>query len=234
VVDAAGEPVGESAPRARQSRSEDTRMLILEAAVACLAEEGYAAATTLRIQARAGVSRGRLLHHFPSRDALLVAAAQHLASVRMAETEQWVAMSIEGRLTGAERVDHATEVLWQALRQPYFWASMELWIAARTNPELRECLRPEEHRLGAAVRQVIATTFGPAIAGHPRFPEVRDLLFTSMRGVALTYSFEDRDPDLDRHLPLWKGIAATLLEIERPAGQDGLASRDRPVRSRAV
>jgi AcrR family transcriptional regulator len=207
---------GEAPPRARQARSVDTRALILEAAVACLAEEGYAAATTLRIQARAGVSRGRLLHHFPSRDALLVAAAQHLASVRMAETAQWVATSMEGRLTGVKRLDRATEMLWQTLRQPYFWAAMELWIAARTNAELRECLRPQEHRLGTAVRQVIATMYGPAIASHPRFPEVRDLLFTSMRGVALTYAFEDRDADLDRHLSLWKGIAADLLDLAPP------------------
>ncbi len=192
-------------------------MLILEAAVACLAAEGYAATTTLAIQARAGVSRGRLLHHFPSRSALLVAAAQHLASVRMAETELWVATSMEGRLSGARRLDRATEMLWQMLRQPYFWAAMELWIAARTDAELRECLRPQEHRLGTAVRQVVATMYGPAISSHPRFPDVRDLLLTSMRGVALTYAFEDRDPDTDRHLDLWKGVAGTLLEIERSA-----------------
>ena len=198
--------------RPRQARSEDTRTLILEAAVACLAEEGYAAATTLRIQARAGVSRGRLLHHFPSRDVLLVAAAQHLASVGMAETEQWALTSLAGRPGGRRRTDRATELLWMTLRQPCFWAAMELWIAARTNPELREFLRPEEHRLGTAIRQVVAVLYGPAVSVHPRFPEVRDLLFTSMRGVALTYAFEDRDPDADRHLPLWKGLAATLLE----------------------
>jgi hypothetical protein len=111
---------------------------------------------------------------------------------------------------------------------------MELWTAARTNPELRECLRPQEHRLGTAVRQVIATMYGPAISSHPRFPDVRDLLFTSMRGVALTYAFDDRDPDRDRHLPLWKNIAATLLEIDDTAPQDRTALRDRPIRSKTV
>jgi len=54
--------------------------------VACLVESGYSGATTLQIQARAGVSRGRLLHHFPSRDELLVAASRHLATERLRAT----------------------------------------------------------------------------------------------------------------------------------------------------
>ena len=45
-----------------------------------------ARSSTLMVQRRAEVSRGGLLHHFPSKDALLVAAAQHLAAVRVAET----------------------------------------------------------------------------------------------------------------------------------------------------
>ena len=64
----------------REARTATSRARILDAAVACLVESGYSGATTLQIQARAGVSRGRLLHHFPSRDELLVAASRHLAT----------------------------------------------------------------------------------------------------------------------------------------------------------
>ena len=71
--------------RTRSERSADSRLLILDAAVACLVEDGYAGASTLAVQARAGVSRGRLLHHFPSRAQLLVAAAEHLSTHRLAE-----------------------------------------------------------------------------------------------------------------------------------------------------
>ena len=70
--------------RSREQRTSDSRQRILDAAVACLVESGYAGTTTLTIQARAGVSRGRLLHHFPSKETLLVAAAQHLAATRFA------------------------------------------------------------------------------------------------------------------------------------------------------
>ncbi|MGQ0623834.1 MAG: TetR/AcrR family transcriptional regulator [Sporichthyaceae bacterium] len=199
-------------PRTRVDRTADSRALILDAAVHCLAEQGYAATTTLAIQARAGVSRGRLLHHFPSRDALLIAAAQHLAVTRMQETER-LFTEILGALHGRERIVRATELLWEQFRQPYFWAAVEIWTAARTRGDLRETLRPEEQRLGAAVRTSIAVMYGPELAAHPQFGLVREILFTSMRGVAMTYTFDPRDPEADRHLSMWIALAETLLEV---------------------
>jgi AcrR family transcriptional regulator len=219
VTDAAHSTPGDSTPRRRGSRSADSRALILDAAVNCLAEKGYADTTTLAIQARAGVSRGRLLHHFPSRDALLVAAAQHLAAERLLDGEQWGAEfpSSSSDPTGGsdrERVVAATTRCWSTFNQAYFWAAVELWVACRTRPELRETLRPEEHRLGAAIRQTVAAMYGPKLSAHPNFPAVRDLLFTSMRGVMLTYTFDARNPEADRHLPIWIDTALTLLEVE--------------------
>lgn len=210
-------PVSDAArsPRRRMDRSADSRALILDAAVNCLAEMGYSETTTLAIQARAGVSRGRLLHHFPSRDALLVAAAQHLAMNRLIDGERWGAEFPETSAGGdRERVVQATQRCWATFDQPYFWAAVELWVACRTRPELRETLRPQEHQLGAAIRQTVAAMYGPKLAAHPNFPAVRDLLFTSMRGVALTYTFDAREHAADRHLPIWIDAALRLLEVE--------------------
>lgn len=187
--------------------------MILDAAVRSLAEEGFVATTTLAIQARADVSRGRMLHHFPSRDALLVAAAQHLATTRFEEMERLVAGCDHSSLDPAARLRRATELLWEQYRQPYFWASMELWIMARTHPSVREELRPAEYRLGRAIHAVVASMYGPTLSSHERFPTVRDLLLTSMRGVAMTYTFIDADPVEDRHMPMWLEIAAILLEV---------------------
>ena len=198
------------APRGRrEERTATSRARILEAAVACLVESGYAGATTLRIQARAGVSRGRLLHHFPSRDQLLVAASHHLATERLRRTAERIE-SLDGR-PGDERLDRAVELLWETFSEPHFWAAVELWTAARTNQELRKALLPEEREVGAAVRALIPRFFGAELAAHPRFPEVRDLLFTSMRGVGVAYAMEHRDPRTDPHLALWKSVARTLL-----------------------
>ncbi|WP_181783806.1 TetR/AcrR family transcriptional regulator [Pseudonocardia pini] len=199
-----------AAPTPRRTQGErraSSHQIILDAAVDSLVEDGYAGATTVTIQARAGVSRGRMLHHFPSRSALLVAAAQHLAVERLSDTENWPHAST----TGPERIDRAVELLWDTFRQPYFWAAMELWNAARTDEALRTELLPEERRLGVAIQHVVASMFGPVHSSHPAFEDTRELLFTSMRGVALTYAIDPRDPDTDPHLALWKRTARRSL-----------------------
>lgn len=202
-------PKSERKPHAK--RRSDSRTLILEAAVQTLAEDGYGGATTVVIQRVAGVSRGRLLHYFPSRDDLLIAAAQHLAAERINEMEEWFDVAPEHATSGTQRIDYAVTLLWRTFRQPYFWAAMELWIAARTDVALRAELREAERRLGRAIEHVIATMFGPVHSSHPEFASLRELLFTSMRGTALTYAIDTRDPDADPHLELWKQLAHRML-----------------------
>lgn len=207
--------------RSRSERSADSRQLILDATLDCLLEYGYARTTTLTIQARAGISRGRLLHHFPSREGLLVAACQHLATTHLAELQSWVADKRVTRGSDADRVHWAIDMFWSTFEQRYFWGSVELWTAARTDARLRATLLPEERRLGAAIRRVIDALFAPALIEHPGYPDVRELLLTSMRGVALTYSFDQlRDRSLDPHLPMWRKLATSLLPVGDPAGTD--------------
>jgi AcrR family transcriptional regulator len=203
--------MAESDRKPHRARRADSRALILDAAVQALVSHGYAGASTVVIQRLAGVSRGRLLHYFPSREQLLVAAAQRLAAERIKEMELWFESAPTVEAGGLERIDYAVTLLWRTFRQPYFWAAMELWLAARTDPALRGELVASEHRLGRAIENVIATMFGPSHSSHPAFADTRDLLFTSMRGVALTYAIEDRDPDADPHLRQWQELARTLL-----------------------
>ena len=208
------EPVDVPAgPRTRSERTADSRLLILDAAVACLVEDGYAGASTLAVQARAGVSRGRLLHHFPSRAELLVAAAEHLSTTLLAEVQQRAEALMADQPTGRERVDRAIDLMWATFQEPPFWAAMELWTAARTDPDLRAGLRTEERRLRASIRAVADGIWGPEIAAAPLYAELCELLFTSMRGVALVYAFEDR-PGRDRPAP--RALEAARRPDARP------------------
>jgi AcrR family transcriptional regulator len=63
-----------------QERSRATVDVLLRAAARVFQREGYAAATTNRIAAAAGVSVGSLYEYFPNKDAILAAIARaHLA-----------------------------------------------------------------------------------------------------------------------------------------------------------
>ena len=56
-----------------------TRAKIMEATVRCLAEFGYAATSTPLVARLAKVSRGSLLHQFPTKIDLMIRAAQYPA-----------------------------------------------------------------------------------------------------------------------------------------------------------
>ena len=205
----AGEPSAAPDHATYAERSRVTQQHVLDTAVEVLIELGYSGASTLKIQQRAGVSRGRLLHQYPHRDALLVAAVQHIAEARVASAgrrSRWPSDPLK-------RSDAAVAAMWTTYHQGYFWAATELWLASRHNTKLAEALLPQEQALGAAIRAATDEMFGPELVARDRYPQLRELLNTSMRGVALTYSFDPRDPVSDPHVPDWKALARSELSL---------------------
>ncbi|MBV9832442.1 MAG: helix-turn-helix transcriptional regulator, partial [Marmoricola sp.] len=76
------------------------RQRLLDATIECLVEHGWSGTSTTLVSQRAGVSRGAQLHHFPTKNDLVVAAVEHVTEVRGAE----LAAAAAGRLPrGARR-----------------------------------------------------------------------------------------------------------------------------------
>ena len=69
----------------QEERSRVMRARLLEATVELLVERGFSGTSTTLVSERAGVSRGAQLHHFPTKNDLVVAAVEHLTQVRGAE-----------------------------------------------------------------------------------------------------------------------------------------------------
>jgi AcrR family transcriptional regulator len=175
--------------RTQRERREDTRARLLAATIDCLVEHGYAGTTTQRVQDRAGLSRGALLHHFATKEQLLVAAVSHVADAQISAVRDEAAAA-----AGTE-----VELLHHVMSGPLFLAGLELWQAARTEPTLRAALLPAERRVGAAVRELLDELF-PRWRG--RRIEV-DGLLALYRGLALT-SVLRPDAEVDRRiLELW-------------------------------
>ncbi|WP_285030450.1 TetR/AcrR family transcriptional regulator [Mycolicibacterium sp. lyk4-40-TYG-92] len=194
-------------PRRVQRRGIAVQERILDAAVRALVENGYAGTSTLRIQQMAEVSRGSLLHQFPSRDALLVAAVQHLAAARFNEMGTRTTWPDDPH----DRIRAAVLAMWSTYQQDYFWAATELWLAARHNAELRGSLEQQERVLYKQVRAVTDAMFGEPLNQHPDYARVRETLNTSMRGVALTYAFDRRSAMRDPHIADWVALAVRVL-----------------------
>ncbi|MCD2114727.1 hypothetical protein LQ384_26860 [Rhodococcus rhodochrous] len=101
--------------------------------------------------------------------------------------------------------------MWSTYRQDYFWAATELWMGARHNDQLRAVLATEERRLYQKVRKAIDSIFGAPLIEHPGYIDMREFVNTSMRGVALTYSFDRRPHVRDPHRRMWKQYATSVL-----------------------
>ena len=64
------------------------RQRLLDATVECLVERGWSGTSTTLVSERAGVSRGAQLHHFPTKNDLVVAAVEHLSEQRGEELQR--------------------------------------------------------------------------------------------------------------------------------------------------
>lgn len=123
----------------QERKSSEMRETILEATLDCLANHGYANTTNNLICEIAGVSRGAMLHHYPTRQDMMVAATEYAFYKHMSAFSRAVR-----RLTASDRMDRnsAIAIDWQLCQTREFQAYLELRVASRTDSELRNIFLP--------------------------------------------------------------------------------------------
>ena len=151
-------------------RTARTRAALLDATVSCLVEEGYQGTTGVAVARRAGLSRGAQLHHFGTRDELVVAAVEHLSRKRLdhvrSELNKIVAPEEDPHESSSTHRRHdrrraALRLLADALSGPLYAATLELWVAARSSSDLRRDLLPAEARVNAELAELCRTYVTP-------------------------------------------------------------------------
>lgn len=197
------------AQRTQEQRRSATREALLDATVSALARYGYAGTTTTLVSQIAGVSRGAQVHHFHTRADLFAAAIPHVAARRATEL-----LREAGELpaAGVDRTTVALDLLWRSHHGPLLLAAMELWIAARTDVELRVRLSETEADLAAGVETFCAVLFG-ADRDDPQFAEALRLALSAIRGAVLLAHLEDRGSD---DWPTLRAQLATHFPITQP------------------
>ncbi len=137
----------------KQDRSRATRQRLLEAAVACLAEHGWAGSTVAVVAERAGVSRGAAQHHFPTREDLFTAAVEYVSEERsLALRALFPDGPADRRAVVAALVDLYTG--------PLFRAALHLWVAASDEEQLRARVTELEARVGRETHRIAVDLLG--------------------------------------------------------------------------
>jgi AcrR family transcriptional regulator len=202
-------PVPQRMTRAAQRAA--TRQSIIEATIDCLVEDGYSELTTRRIAERAGIAQSTLMHHFETREALLVEAVIQVA-LRLAER------ALERIDLAALRTpEHRSAVLdeaWLEFTSPQALAAAQLWAAVWNEPELTPVLRELEERLTGIIMSTAGMLF-PELGDDPRLPALLDAAVSLIRGLVLAIPVWGKDNVTARWLavkPLIVDAAAQILD----------------------
>jgi AcrR family transcriptional regulator len=188
-------------------RSQATRTRLLEATVECLAELGWSGTTTTVIAERAGVSRGAQLHHYPTKTDLVVAAIGHLAVLRAEEMRR----AADGLPPAPQRTAAVLDLLATHHTGPLFIAALEVWVAARTDANLRDALLPVEANVGRQVHRLTVEMLG-ADEERPGVREAVQATLDLMRGLGVAGLISDDSARRSKLLAQWADTLDHALE----------------------
>lgn len=188
------------------------RERLLEACVEVLVERGFAGTTTTLVSERAGVSRGAQLHHFPSKNDLVIGAVEHVTAIRATELQRAFGSVPEG----PGRTREILTVLGDHVTSPLFVAALELWVAARTDPVLDHAVAPLERRIGRETHRLTAEGLG-ADESQPGGRELVQATLDLLRGLALANTLTDDRRRRGRILDRWAAVLDESLPRKSPA-----------------
>ncbi|MFJ6431698.1 TetR/AcrR family transcriptional regulator [Streptomyces sp. NPDC091416] len=184
----------------KQDRSRATRQKLLEAAVACLAEHGWAGSTVSVVAMRAGVSRGAAQHHFPTREDLFTAAVEYVAEERSAALRA---------VPGQDRAA-VVAALVDLYTGPLFRAALQLWVAASNHEQLRPRVTELEARVGRETHR-IAVSLLNADETRPGVRETVQGLLDMARGLGLANVLTDDTARRRRVVAQWAALLDDVL-----------------------
>ena len=136
--DSPPKPAARHERRPNVERSAATRKLILDATITCLNDWGYGGVTNIKVADAAGVSRGAMMHHFPTRQALIIATIEHAHD----KLNVFRAAEMERTPPGLPRFRAILDQSLVTQRMPEGTALNEIRIGSRSDKEIREAVTP--------------------------------------------------------------------------------------------
>lgn len=183
-----------------------TRAQLLDAAVDCLADVGYANTSTAAVANRAGLTRGAHVHHFRTRTELFAQAIDHLETLQRDAAHEAIETS-----PSAGPADLLVDAVAAAFFGRLGRASVELFVAVRNDDALNEHMLRSQSSLTRDILRSWAKTAGTDIP-RERQETAFWLTINQIRGVAVD-DMVGRDPKRpERLLAEWRRLVALVLK----------------------
>lgn len=168
----------------RTKKASNTRFRILEAALDCLVEIGFTQTSIATIAAKAGLSRGAVQFHFPTKAAAMVAVTNHILQRRLDMYRADMAKIPPSE----DYLDHAIHAYWKQVTRPEFIAQQEIALAARTDPALADSLRKAYREYVTRSREPFLREFPAWNASRTQYETSANLAQYLVEGMAWGYT----------------------------------------------
>lgn len=200
-------------------KSAMTRDRILDAAISCFINLGYSNVTTAKVASAAGVSRGAMLHHFPSKTELIQAAVESLHGKILEDYTERVSRNSRSK-KGKSRHRAGLDAYWDHLTGDLAVAYHELCVAGRTDPELKQILESSSALFDQHVQETNFELFEEWNDRGDRYQLAMDVTRFMMEGMAVGQLTEDRSKRIKLLLDY---LADRLEEIFEEGGSSAIA-----------
>ncbi len=201
-------PAGQRKRRTQAERSAETRSLLLDTTIECLADVGYARTTSAEIATRAGLSRGAQLHHFGSKQQLVIAAMDQLYFVYEAQFRA----ALDNLPEGEDPASGAIQAVWDIMKGPMGHAYLELVATARVEPDLREPLQALVARMDSGVDTIFREYFDAAPGTEAMFDLVWTAVFSLVEGLVIETIVRPDDPKVEMVIAMVKQFAPMAIQ----------------------
>jgi AcrR family transcriptional regulator len=201
--------------RTQAERTAETRLRILKAAANLIRRRGYARFRTAEVAAEAGVSRGAQLHHFPTKDSLVVATLEHVFEQAQILSRRRAAAVNRPRDLIEAVIDDAKEFFFSE----HFMVAIDIVLSTSTDQAVRRRIldisRKARRPVEAAWAEALAAAGVPAAVAA----DIVALTLGVVRGMALR-TLWDNDPRwFEQLFGLWRRMIRSFLEVEQKRGR---------------
>jgi AcrR family transcriptional regulator len=193
------------APRRTQAeRSEATRKLLLEAATKLIRKNGFGGLRTMEVAKLAGVSRGALLHHFPSKHALVVGVLTYVNEMTFAQSTRRARLARSGGDPVGDIVEDAKDF--------FFGDHFFIGLAIAMSDESTRRLRRETQQFTRQTRFSIEAAWLDTLisSGIPKqlASDILSLTLSVVRGFSVRTLLENDPEQFTRLMDVWRTIVA--------------------------
>ncbi|MFH8679595.1 TetR family transcriptional regulator [Streptomyces lydicus] len=209
-----GTPDGRPAPRrgggGRQAQRAERREALLEAAMELISERGYRRTSLAAVAERAGLTQQGLLHHFPTKESLLVAVLE--------ARDRWDLAAAPA----AWRTDTLTQLVDYNATRPGLVQTYTVLAADSVTEEhpARAFFESRFRAVRGSMAEALRAEFGETLPGGLTPEQAAPLLVAVLDGLQLQWLLDPEEVDMSM---AFRDFLALLGSGERRSGGRGAA-----------